>query len=51
MTNDVRLSLRISKILHSKLIKEAKRNEISVNAVIKIILNKYYMSKYEETPT
>lgn len=40
MTNDIRLSLRISKILHDKLIKEAKRNEISVNAVIKIILNK-----------
>ena len=45
MTNDVRLSLRISEALYKKLKNDAQASEISVNAVIKIILNKYYENK------
>ena len=42
MTNKIKLTYRLTKEMHDKIVKEAKKRNISVNAEINRIIYEYY---------
>ena len=42
MTNKIKLTYRLTKEMHDKIVKEAKKRNISVNAEINRVIYEYY---------